>query len=411
MAVPSLHPELIAHIISHIEAQSLAPYASINSQWQALVEKHIFFTLNLNTARLADLQRILKVTLPAYSLAERVQVETDEDRHHNNEIFTQIICTLFTILSSCVNKSNIELSIHNASPSDFTEHPKPGLRRLRGMQRPGVDILHWRYMASYLELLKPIEEIPTVRVISGLVVHQGIERNIAPATVSKLISRLPRLSRLTAALSDNERKDKPLRNRLRYEFAISLTQWPASLEHLVLKYTGEAPKDANYPPAKRSKQGADAFIIMVGPELFWPQNDEDIDEPNWPNLTTFHLTYAAATPSGEWLFNRDPRCPQYEVDRNSENLFMEPPMDEAPQDEFPDDYRTALSPLLNQMYMAAAYAARLMPKLQMMDLIGQVQSGLNGLWRHKTLRCEMKHELANIVEDESIVPQMKSHNG
>ncbi|THC87121.1 hypothetical protein EYZ11_013433 [Aspergillus tanneri] len=158
---------------------------------------------------------------------------------------------------------------------------------------------------------------------------------------------------------------------------------------------------------------------MVGPELFWPQDDNK--QPYWPNLTYFHLTYAASTPSGEWLFERDPRCPEYNFDRNPENLYMRPPMDDAPQDEFPDDYRTAPSPILNRLYIAAAYAARHMPKLETMSLVGQVQAGLNGLLGQNILQCEIKHEFYyereqgrvswNIVENDSTRPNIVQNTG
>ncbi|KAL4787728.1 hypothetical protein BJX76DRAFT_345409 [Aspergillus varians] len=310
MAIPSLPLDLIARIISYIEPDLLAPYACINRQWQGLVEKRIFCALNLKTARLANFQRI--VTPHRCSYARRLELNTNEDRRCNNETFTDTICTLLTIMSAWPDESNIELSILNTSPSDFTEDPNPSNRRMLGMKMQGMNILHWRYMTSYLELQKPIEEIPTVRAISNLVVYWGIERSISQRQ--------------------------------------SLTQWPESPEHLVLEYTGETPKHADYPPNKRSKPGADAFSIafrqmsthlktihlegvMVGLKLFWLQNNDDTEEPSWPNLTSFHLTYAAATPSGEWLFGRDPRCPEYDV-----------------------------------------------------------QAGLNGLWRHGVLQCEINHE-------------------
>ncbi len=424
----TLPPELIKHVISYLDPNSLAPYASINRQWQALVENHIFNTLKVNTSRLADLQIIVRsrrclavrkinltVTLPEYSVEERLQVETDEDRQRNNEAYTQTICTLFTILSSWPDECNIDLSIRNVSPRDWTEDPNRRLRRMRALKNPGKDILWWRYMASYVEILRPVDEIPIVHAISDLDIQRGKERNTTPTTVSKLISRLPRLSSIVADVSDNERKDAVLRDNLRYEFAISLAQWPASasLKCLDLTYPGEAPRDADYPPPKRSKPGADALSIAlrqistglefidlqgltIGPELFWPQRDSDSDVlPTWPNLTRFYLEYAAATPSGEWLFERDPRCPEYEFDRDSSNpnlRFFSPPMDDAPQDEFPDDYRTVPSPLLNKMYTAAALAAQRMPRLNRMHLVGQVQGGLNGVLRHGIMQCQMKHE-------------------
>ncbi|KAL4905213.1 hypothetical protein BDW74DRAFT_178216 [Aspergillus multicolor] len=335
------------------------------------------FALHLTTARLPGLPQFvspvrclyvrkldIKVTLPEYSVAERIEVETDRDRRRNNESFTATVCELFEILHSWPVEPRIELSISAASPSDWTEDAKPDARRRRGMKLPGTDILHWRYMASYLKLLVPPESIPIVSTISSLDVW-GTHRNVAPETVSKIISRMANLETLTPYLSDNERKDKVLRDSLRNNFARSLTLWPTSLGHLFLTYTGSAPANADFPPFKRSRPGADALCIalwqlsqqlkstslegfMAGPELFWPQQSDENNTkpPIWPNLTSFHLTYAAATPFGTWLFGRGPRCSEYEFDGDEDRLYMNPPMDEAPQDEFPDDYRAHPLPAL-----------------------------------------------------------------
>jgi hypothetical protein len=45
--------------------------------------------------------------------------------------------------------------------------------------------------------------------------------------------------------------------------------------------------------------------VTVGRELFWPVNTKD-EPPFWPNLTTFVLEYTMVTPSGKWLFERNP---------------------------------------------------------------------------------------------------------
>ncbi|KAL4963742.1 uncharacterized protein BDV14DRAFT_201469 [Aspergillus stella-maris] len=411
-----------------------ASYASINRQWRTLIEKRTFSTLKLTTALLDELRKFvtaercshvrnleLEVTLPEYTVAQRIEVESSEDQGRNNEAFTNTICTFFDILSSWPEELKIPVLIRSISPSDWTQDARPSSRQQTGMKLQGTDILHWRYMASYLKLLVPAEDIPLVPVISRLQLWD-MHRHIEPVSASKLISRLSRLHYLIPHLSDNERKDATLRDRLKNDFALSLHMWPASLQILTLKYPGAAPADGDYPPFKRSLPGRDALCItlrnlsqrlrrisiedaMIGPELFWPQKqvqstsnvteeerEKEEEPPHWPTLTSFHLTnYAAATPSGTWLFTRDPRVPDYEFQRDRDTIYMRPPMNDAPQDEFPDDYRTHPSPVLNELYIAAAHAAQNMPLLRKMELVAAPQVGEHSTLEHEILEHEARH--------------------
>ncbi|THC88266.1 hypothetical protein EYZ11_012288 [Aspergillus tanneri] len=92
MVAPYFPPEIIAQILSYVTPESLAPYACINALWQVIVERQTFSALNITTAGLSDLRHIvtpqryplvrkiyLKSTVAEYSVAERVQVETDKD--------------------------------------------------------------------------------------------------------------------------------------------------------------------------------------------------------------------------------------------------------------------------------------------------------------------------------------------
>ncbi|KAL4963752.1 uncharacterized protein BDV14DRAFT_201479 [Aspergillus stella-maris] len=83
------------------------------------------------------------------------------------------------------------------------------------------------------------------------------------------------------------------------------------------------------------------------------------------------MTYAAATPSGTWLFERSTYCRDYVFDRDPDLLPYEEPMNAAPQDEYPDDYRSEPSPILSDLHITAAQAAQHMPQLKKMELTGQ----------------------------------------
>ncbi|KAL2823008.1 hypothetical protein BJX63DRAFT_376066 [Aspergillus granulosus] len=201
------------------------------------------------------------------------------------------------------------------------------------------DLLDWRFNQSYLQFLDSFDTLPTVPVIRGfetwsdkLDLHH---RNIAPATVSVIVSRLPRLREFQGWLSDNERKDHSLRNKLRADFAPTISLWPASIKNLELEYVGWPPFNPSFQPLKRSEPGNDALSIalhslsqqltmltlkniMIAPELFWPPGLSAKSAPAWPKLTSFRLEYTIATPSGRWLFERDPRWVgatwDYEID-------------------------------------------------------------------------------------------------
>lgn len=111
---------------------------------------------------------------------------------------------------------------------------------------------------------------------------------------------------------------------------------------------------------------------MVGPELFWPPYS-GASQPYWPRLTTFKLSYASATPSGDWLLERDPRW--REPSRNDDSVMssdsddIEPEDLPPPHDRRPDDFRTKPTEAVNEFYLAAGRAAQNMPQLRSMKLI------------------------------------------
>jgi hypothetical protein len=115
--------------------------------------------------------------------------------------------------------------------------------------------------------------------------------------------------------------------------------------------------------------------ITVGKELFWSLNINE-ETPFWPNLTKFWMKYTAVTPSGEWLFERDPEEDpnDWQIDHSYEENLYENMMPEhllpPIEDRFHETFRTKVSPeLINEFYMSAGRAAQRMPKLKYMEVV------------------------------------------
>lgn len=165
--LPQLPPELIDNCIFFLP-DPLATYASVSKEWQAIVEKRTFLTLHLNPTRLDDFKRVvmdqlrrryhlvrclnLDASLPEYSIAARIELETDEDRNQNNQAFSNTICLFFDTLSSWPEECPLSVVIYSRSPSDWTGAPDPVERRRLGESYPDMDYLERRYEQSYLQL-------------------------------------------------------------------------------------------------------------------------------------------------------------------------------------------------------------------------------------------------------------------
>ena len=112
-----LPPELTRQVVSYINARPSGPheqqsrdglsrYATVNRDWQAIIEELTFSTLHLKTAKRLEefkslnldsrrkscVRRInLRVELESYHVAARARFETDEEHARNNKIFTEAI--------------------------------------------------------------------------------------------------------------------------------------------------------------------------------------------------------------------------------------------------------------------------------------------------------------------------------
>ena len=221
----SLPLETLQEIFSYLTGD-LPSCACVCRKWQVAAERFTFANLHISSAELEDFRQVFpisspagrrfhlrnlyfKVVIPKYSISARGHYENQDDRHSNNQVFTQAITSLFEILSSWPgHERDMSLQIYARSPSDWKAEPDWSIRRSRlerGRAFPEEELLQRRYQDSYLQLVGKVA-LPDVNCITSLDV-MGYEnyRNIAPGAVSEIVFHLPRLQTVTATLSDKVR--------------------------------------------------------------------------------------------------------------------------------------------------------------------------------------------------------------
>ncbi|KAJ5732551.1 hypothetical protein N7493_004032 [Penicillium malachiteum] len=236
--------ELTAQVISYLidSGSDPAPYATVNREWQMLIEHRTFKTITLNTK------------LEPYSIEARAELETAEEQRRNNEIFVAAIQSLFNIFKSwSENEPGIDLSIGAESVSDFVDRQR--------------------------------------------------SRQARRAPENDLRQRSPALRDFSQQLTFMRLQD-----------------------------------------------------IVVGKELFWPINStDDLSLPSWPNLTYVDLQYGITTPSGEWLFERDPEEDEFDPNFDREEQLPEHKK-RAPEDRVLNAFRMKASPGLLNGFTSEAHA-------------------------------------------------------
>lgn len=224
--------ELTAKVISYLidSGSDPAPYATVNREWQMLIEQRTFNTINLKTSeRLAAFKQIvaqntrrktcireinLVAELEPYSIEARAEFETTEEHRRNNEIFVAAIQSLFSILESWPeNKPGINLNIEAMSPSDFVDRQ----RARKARREPETDLRERRFKRSYLQFSEDhLERLPVIYTVTTLSMgNLYFSRLLLPASCALITSKLPRLHILQLNLSDNEKRDKALRKQNR----------------------------------------------------------------------------------------------------------------------------------------------------------------------------------------------------
>ncbi|KAL7919867.1 hypothetical protein ACQKWADRAFT_300273 [Trichoderma austrokoningii] len=377
----------------------VANYAGVCRGWQDLVERHTFSGLQLNRARLADVDRILcrrrqayvrsvyfVVELEPYGPEMYGEFETAEEKARNSAIFSETLRLFFDIFSRWAPGAGISLCITAFSPSD-TIHCGEVETTRRQMDMRNRDIYSHRYKHSILQLLT---ELPVVERVSELTSFK--DRLISASAWALIINSLPNAKKIDVEFWENEKKDLELRARLRDEIGDALAQMRCPNAVVKLSCSYETPKDhSSIPPIIHARGVDDAFArglrtwarqlkelylfeIVVAPEFFYAASDGQETESEWPYMEQLEVTYTAVTPHGTWLIERNPEdsprdrpSPIVDLDEfGPEDLTIEVP---PPEDLYEWDFRTLpVASELDPIFRSAARAAKRMPKLRYLFL-------------------------------------------
>lgn len=127
--------------------------------------------------------------------------------------------------------------------------------------------------------------------------------------------------------------------------------------------------------------------VVIAPEMFQPaaaSGDDEEEARGWPHLERLEFEYAAVTPHGTWLLERNPKnsprdrpSPVVDLEEYDQgSLRIEVP---APEDLHEHDFRTVpVAAEMDRLFANVAQAARRMPALRRLYLVtfdGAIQWG------------------------------------
>ncbi|KAK1255185.1 hypothetical protein MKX08_009180 [Trichoderma sp. CBMAI-0020] len=391
-------------------------YAGVSREWRDLVECITFRYLRLDQTRLADVSRIvcrrrqacvravdIVVKLEPYGRKLYRAVETAEENARNSVIFSDTLRLLFDVFSRWAPAGGgsgldgdgdgdgegvgIQLSITAFSPSDPGRYGEGPMGR-ELWYRPGIG--SDRYIQSVLQLLPAATELPVVRCVSRISSGGSwppMERHISASAWTLIINSLPNANKIDIRLWDNAKKNLELRKQLRDETGHALTRMHCPNADVTLSCLYVTPKDHSSIPRTLidARESEAAFArglrkwtrqlkqlrlskVVIAPEVFYAASPDDEEAASgWPNLEWLEVSFAAVTPHGTWLLERDPEDPP--CDRPlpvNRKLLVEVP---APEDMCEYAFRTLpVAMEMDRIHRSVARAARRMPALQYLYL-------------------------------------------
>ena len=181
------------------------------------------------------------------------------------------------------------------------------------------------------------------------------------------------------------------------EFTHGISSLPATIKSFSLNYPYSPPKDQTFMPPDITPQGSGSdplsnslrtfsqqltsiYLehIVISSEFFWPLSSDvaPIDSPHWPHLTTVNILFMPVTPSGQWLFERDPAERVIDNDEDRRDLSLHFDSERLPPREdwnTVDFRRKPNERLMNDFYLAIGRAVGNMPCLR--ELVLQAEQG------------------------------------
>lgn len=309
--------------------------ATISRRWQRAIERHIFREICVNNTDLELFRDIVQhgrrqyvkklkyfIILPAYSEAARARFEREEDRRANNDVFTIAIHRLFHILKSWdVHKDGyIEFLIKDVySISDHKLRANESI-----IARRVGDLRAWRYMYSYLRLLRS-SELPIVPVVISFETFP-FSRRICDRVAIDIAVKLPNLLKGSWKFNDWEIPYLALRRAHRHDLVQAISNvFPQSSAlqslHIVMGsvffwapswYRGNLSLDSattdplcnalRVTTSRMSNLKKLSIYGDVDASLMWPSPSPCPPEPYWQGLQHLSIHFTARRPSGGCYF-------------------------------------------------------------------------------------------------------------
>lgn len=228
---PELRAAVVESVVDHWrygdESDSIAGYASVCREWQAIVERFNFSVLRVTQASLDDFEtsmvrsrrRVVRqinlhVELPTYDNDPCERKETWEDKAENNACFTRAFYHLFRIMSSWTSedthRAGIDLILTISSPSDLRNANFELWQRRRWNIK---DIGEKRFADSWIDFVGQDEEfdrvnlLPEVKVIRSFTVSPQNHRALMPPAHADVIARLPGLKEACFDITKDRKKE------------------------------------------------------------------------------------------------------------------------------------------------------------------------------------------------------------
>lgn len=216
-----LPPELVSLIVSHLDPDTLGPYARISRQWQLVVENHTFGRVRVQSTELDKFHDMLAlphrrealgtliyhVLLPEYSEDRTAKFERRRERDANNQAFSAAVVELLSVLESWESTRGRRIALHLGAYS-LTDIARP---------RPQDDLKKHRYERSILTLLDSAE-LPEVERVTGFFCPGDCKlatRTLRAASVASIASKFPKVARMELGLEDCAFSEDTIRHKYR----------------------------------------------------------------------------------------------------------------------------------------------------------------------------------------------------
>ena len=323
-----------------------------------------------------------QMVLPEYPEEACVRLESEDERHANNESFTRSISNLWSVLKQWENEGvhhrlRIDLKdIYSRSDWKASDETKRWVEAETG--KSDYELFKRRLEGSQPRLLHP-SLLPNLSNVRSLRVKVDGYRKPVPATGPELTASLPMLEEAVWKFPEDvhvETTSQRRLNRTAFTEAMSRVQLQPRA-YAIINMKNEPPFDERseceslIPPGLKYDPFSASLRIFsqtltcltlkahVEQTLFWPSRyEENALFPSWPSLRDLDVEFNMVAPSGAWYFTG-----QYEAHEDDD------PAEEVIGDDTEtynySNFRVNPDPkMMNPLVAAFANAVRRMPVIE-----------------------------------------------